>query len=209
MGEIVQVKGDSFKLGTCEDLYYIRHHELEELDALGAMDKQPGNLNPAEYLEPRYGFRYRFPFPNEDGQDIREWQRRSHTYGLTIAIPRNSPLANMDHAEICRGVSLEGTYNVNVMFPCPGSPAFKGVKSSPLPDTIPLRLVQQKAVEGELWAVIECGWCGNKVRLPREEAVLLAKTAREQGYFSISCGETWNAIFWDEVANRIMAGYKA
>jgi hypothetical protein len=203
MGENITHRGESLKLGTCEDLYYVT---FEQLKAIAPQASQrPGNLPPAEYLNPAHGFRYRFPFPQEDSTAPGTFA--DFNYGLLIGIPKDSPIVNSDHSHQTQSVSVNGAYNVNVMIPCPASAAFDAmnVKHSPVPDTHPLEIVQQKQVDGELWVVVRCGWCGNKYRLPREEAQWLADYLKQYDR-NDDCGQQ---KYYTEVARRIMAGYKA
>ena len=75
MGEIISIEGTPVKLGTCEDLYYARYEEIERVVASGRTARREGNLAPAAYLTAA-GFRYRFPFPEEDGQEWTKWMGR-------------------------------------------------------------------------------------------------------------------------------------
>ena len=68
MGEYIQLSSEQYprKIGTCENLYYVRHAQLKAWVEGGVAVRQPGNLEPAAYLDPANGFRFRFPFPDED-----------------------------------------------------------------------------------------------------------------------------------------------
>jgi hypothetical protein len=57
MGEYAQYGGDTIKIGTCEDMYYLR------ADQRHLVQKLPGSVSPWEK-----GLRLRFPWPDEDGQ---------------------------------------------------------------------------------------------------------------------------------------------
>ena len=49
MGEYVKLNDQIIKLGTCEDLYYARYHQIK--DNLTMMTKVDGNDEPAAYLD--------------------------------------------------------------------------------------------------------------------------------------------------------------
>lgn len=71
MGEYILVNGQSVKLGTCEDLYYVTFQTLQNLLNMGALAQDgQGNDRPSAYLSEKYGWRYRFPFPDEDNIDV-------------------------------------------------------------------------------------------------------------------------------------------
>lgn len=57
MGEYARYGGDTIKIGTCEDMYYLR------ADQRHMVGKLPGSVSPWEA-----GLRLRFPWPDEDGQ---------------------------------------------------------------------------------------------------------------------------------------------
>lgn len=196
MGEYIGINGTTVKLGTCEDLYYVRYEELEHVIASGWTKKREGNLEPRDYLSTE-GFRYRFPFPEEDGQYWTKWMERAHDKGLVVGVPPK--LSEMDHDGIWHGVNANGGFNVNVNLPCPATKAFKKLKASPMPEHFPLAIKQQRRIGEELWLVVACGWCGHKVRLDAVGAAVLADYLKTYG---------GDKNYWGEVARRIMAGYK-
>jgi len=64
----------------------------------------------------------------------------------------------------------------------------------------------QKQIDGELWVVIACPYCGAMVRLDKEMADELCSClvpATNQYRLSDSGHDTYNS----EIASRIMAGY--
>jgi hypothetical protein len=66
MSEVVKYQGKRTTIGTCENIYYVDYKKyLCALNA-GYLSFAEGNLKPREYLNPEYGFRFRFPFPDED-----------------------------------------------------------------------------------------------------------------------------------------------
>jgi hypothetical protein len=196
MGEYIQLSGERYprKVGTCENLYYVRHAQLAEWVAQGIAIRHPGNLEPAAYLDPANGFRFRFPFPDEDSTchlvpgDTFDFNRG---YGVSHA-----PWFLLDGAEH-RNVhaqieSRPGMWaKKRLTLPCPQ-------RSDGYAATVEFEIVQQKPVDDALWLVVRCPYCGETWSLDTESGVALADwmTERVQGK-----GE------WGELARRICAGY--
>lgn len=65
MSEIISVDGQAVTIGSCEDLWYIRWMDFQELYLMGRLAQRGGNDSPEGYLSGRY--RFRFPYPDEDG----------------------------------------------------------------------------------------------------------------------------------------------
>lgn len=178
------------KLGTCENLYYARLSDVQAL--LGA----------GEYADPRNGYRYRFPFPEEDGTPVGQYQE--YDKGLRIyftAADLPDLYAELhsdrwDHINIYHHVSGP---NCNIIIPCIYSPAFAqtGLKTSSPGTAIDIK--QQKQVDGEVWTVVACSACGALIRLDRDAAFALAAYI-EKHY-------THQGDYYAEVANRIRSGY--
>jgi hypothetical protein len=58
MGEYAKLNGQQIKIGTCEDMYYLRYEDRHRVEAL------PNNVDPVQDAE---RLRFRLPFPDEDG----------------------------------------------------------------------------------------------------------------------------------------------
>jgi hypothetical protein len=192
MGEYVKHNGTSIKLGTCEDLYYARFNQIK--NNLAQMTKVDGNDEPAGYLNPANGYRYRFPFPDEDNLKLGNYENFDR--GLLIGVAYDV-LEGIEHDKICQGTACQGGYNVNHYITCPADPAFVPT-CNPRTDRAPVEIVQQKQVEGRLWTVCRCGWCQAKFRLPKEKAEILCASILEQHQDD----------GWQEVMKRIMGGYE-
>src|SRR5258705_56795 len=70
MGEYAQYRGEEIKIGTCEDLFYLR---ADQRHLITGYDFDAG-------------FRYRFPWPDEDGKapgSFDPYDRTCSLYGLT------------------------------------------------------------------------------------------------------------------------------
>lgn len=66
MGEYIRYKGSEVKIGTCENMYYTSYQKYKKAFDLGHLQQLQGNGNPSEYLDTKRGYRFRFPFPDED-----------------------------------------------------------------------------------------------------------------------------------------------
>jgi hypothetical protein len=191
MGEYIRVGGEIVKLGTCEDLYYTTFEELRLAVLGGACEREPGDLAPAEYLNPANGFRYRFPFPDEDyimsgcllpGRrlpDGFDYQR-----GVLVAAPMRMV------SEVAHLPDFCARLRVGCPFGNPGL-AVGGLQPA-------VEVTQQKQVEGALWVVVRCPFCGALWRVnPDDGAALVAAIRAGHG------GDRLREL----IADRIAEGY--
>jgi hypothetical protein len=159
MGEHIRLHGQSVKLGTCENLYYVTYDQLRRL--VGAAEELPGNLPPREYLNPEHGFRYRFPFPEEDG--IEAGNAEEYDKGRVFCCPPALALPPDNHGTICVSVGLggvrgQGGWNVNYHLTCPAASKPGDGRLSAVPDSWPVEIVQQRFMPcRQLWTVCRCG----------------------------------------------------
>jgi len=206
MGEYVKLDGEVMKLGTCEDLYYARFENCQQ--QLHRAEKQDGNLDPLEYLNPKYGWRYRFPFPEEDGLGFGNYDE--YDKGRSVGVPGDSPavLPPNGHGNYTHGFSVKsGGYQVNLAIPCPasGKLAEMGLKASPI-GKCPVEIVQQKLLaDGERAVIVRCGWCGAKYHLIEKEAQWFVSYIRSH-YAADNTAA--NTAYYTKLADRIEAGYR-
>jgi len=66
MGEYIKYKGHEIKIGTCESIYYASYQKYEKVLQEGQLSAVLGNAPPEAYAKPDSGYRFRFPFPDED-----------------------------------------------------------------------------------------------------------------------------------------------
>jgi len=202
MGEYVTSYGQQVKLGTCEDLYYTRLDQLR--------DYSP-KVDVEEYLNPDNGFRYRFPFPEEDNLTIGNYDNFDKGLIISLHIDDYS-LADFEHRDIWTACNIEGSYNVNIALPCPQSKELDWTFTQMPDNTIKkikhsnnnFRLVsikQQKQVNDEVWTVIACPYCGARVRIDYDDALKLVHSIKA-GYVPS------NDFYYTKVIDRIMKGYK-
>lgn len=206
MGEYIKHNGQEIKLGTCEDLYYARLDQLEQAVAVGILEKIGGNLEPSEYLDPKNGWRYRFPFPEEDRIQIGDFEE--YDKGLVIQLQPEDYgiIEGMEHSEIWHSCNVKHAYNVNIAHPCSQSPEFETTKHSPMTWRI-VAITQQKQVDGEVWTIIDCPYCIGKARIDREDALKLVHSI-EVGYINQHNQTENNKAYYTEVCKRILDGYK-
>lgn len=79
MGEYAKFKRTEIKIGTCEDMYYLRADQRHLVKAL------KGNVNPNS--DDRFDIRFRFPFPDEDHiqpGDFEEYDRAVTVPGMAM-----------------------------------------------------------------------------------------------------------------------------
>lgn len=86
MGEYVRYKGDHVKLGTCEDLYYTSFQKFKLALDGGHLYQAPNNSTPSEYAKPDSGFRFRFPFPDEDIFTLGDIGNNEGRRGITVLV---------------------------------------------------------------------------------------------------------------------------
>jgi hypothetical protein len=203
MGEYIELDGRSYKIGTCESLYYCRYDDLCEWVRAARGAHSPGNDEPREYLKGAY--RFRFPFPDEDGPEAERIDAycRQYDRGVTFAAPAEL-FADVEHSDLCRWIVPGGIEyaGLNVFIPCPAGPDFGELKHSPTPTAHYLQVKQQRPFEGALWAVVGCAWCGSLWRLTAERARILAE------YIITPEGNVTGYDQVAELARRIVAGYE-
>lgn len=199
MGEYVEIRGERVKIGTCESMYYARVEQFRELAALGVVGHEESSC----YLAPENGFRWRFPFPDEDSVQIGHFD--PYNRGVTVGVPRGSRLfEGVNHEQIYKSVSCHNAYNVNVRIPCPAT-GLEGLQHSPIPPNVPLEIVQVKPMPDKTtWTVVRCGWCESMWRIDEGNANELVNIIREQ--YANRAGDAASP-FWLKIADRILAGY--
>jgi hypothetical protein len=199
MGEyIILGKLGHFKLGTCEDLYYIRYHDLKASVERGETHPVSGNLPPKVYLQG--DFRFRFPFPDED-QNQPGYTDKTPDRGFMVPWP-SGLMPDVDHSTVpVRAHAIEEPnyfYAIGSRLPCPMDINNNSIWDGGIPIRRYLQVVQQKPVDGSLWTVVRCPYCGEKWRLSPDEGERLAEAIE-----SYSQDHDYT-----ELAARIRAGYQ-
>lgn len=202
MGENATFNGQTIKIGTCEDMLYLRADQAQLVTA------QPRNVDPirdAEHL------RFRFPFPSEDG--IRP--------GAFEDPDRTMRVDGVDLSEIPfehHSVQFTARPGYVVSLPCPESQkgkqaakdaGYRVFKNGWKGDW---HIAQQRVLAGRLVLVMQCGGCSARFRLPTLAdagpvvEALLRKVEEERNPHNRFGSETTADMFL-EVAKRIVAGY--
>lgn len=153
------------KIGTCENMYYMRLAQAQILANIGARDDD--GIAFKEMLEDNTT-RFRFPWPDEDG--------RAETNQLhnLMDFERGYKLQVPDGIEINHSTKWHTGNGYNVELPCIKSPewarmAEAGAKLShgTHPQTI---TVKYDAIrDGERAILFECSYCGQLQRSSRED----------------------------------------
>ena len=215
MGEYAKYGKDEVKIGTCEDMYYLRYDQRFRVRAL------PGNVNPIYDADK---IRFRFPFPDEDSiapGGFDDYERGVPLHG--IPTPKD-----VEHSH----VQFTASAGYNLCLPCPEAFGTTGGMSTQMPrvliDGKPLtiarngfnggvKLVQQRWTGEVLALVLKCGSCGAKWRLPTlEEARPVIEALRKQAddeeqrdHYARKEGRKSTAgDWWRKVADRAEEGYK-
>lgn len=186
MGEYAKYKGEEIKIGTCEDMYYLRY------DQAALVRPKRGNTDP---VRDRADLRFRFPFPDEDS--IEPGQFRDPFRSVRINAP-------MDWEGIAHNtIQFRNERGLLVNLPCPeGTDNPHNIMKNGYPGNIGIK--QQRWVNDQLVVVCECGSCGALFRIPTlEQASQLIESLRAR---AIRDSEPESGFF-TLIADRIEAGY--
>jgi hypothetical protein len=191
MGEYVTWRGGSYKLGTCEALYYIRYADLARLVAAGEVTRCPGNGAPVEYL--RHPYQFRFPFPREDHYEPFSYD--DYDAGLVVNVATAPDLLpdGAHHNNIYHALRPHGGYNINTTITCPQEAA--GLVGD---GWRVLEIVRQVMREDALRVLVRCPYCRGLWSLDYDDAERLAAILRTE----------YTDGYYHEVARRVLAGYE-
>ena len=188
MGEYASFRGQCVKIGTCEDMYYLRADQRDLVIA------QPGNVRPGS-AEDQKTIRFRFPWPDEDGNAPGAFEDHDRSF----PVPGVRPPAGVDHYSI----QFSAREGYLLSLPCPeGPPASHGLTIHRNAFQGPVRIVQQAFRNGHLALVCSCV-CGARWNYPTvaaAEPIIVA--LRAKGDRSPN-----DARRFHEIADRIAAGY--
>lgn len=187
MGEYALFNGERVKIGTCEDMYYLRADQAHLVKSVS------DSVDP---IRDCVGLRFRFPFPNEDEQKPGDF----HDYDRGLGVHGIEPPENIDHGCLQFVRSYPHSGGLLLSTPCPESSEGKksGLRFGYNGYPGKVLITQQKVCNGKLVLVCACGSCGAAWRLEELSEVqpildALNKEADE------CC---------TEVAARIVAGYE-
>lgn len=194
MGEYARFRGESVKIGTCEDMYYLRHDQRQ------LVTPQHGNVNPVKDAP---SIRFRFPFPDEDATPPGAFDNHARH----VAVP--SGWRPSDGAFDHYNVQFTSPVGYLMSIPCP--------EGNQLPDGVRVHkngwrgdylLVQQRALaDGRLVPILQCGGCGAKFRLEDAHDIDALRVAfRSHGDAMIRASRDKSpqeGAFWHKIADRI------
>jgi hypothetical protein len=196
MGEYATYNGHSIKIGTCEDMYYLRAGQAP------MVRHERGNVDPSSPKDQRV-IRFRFPWPDEDGTAPGAFEN----YDRAVGVWNIAPPAAIEH----RTVQFVSDRGYNVCLPCPEGPAANhGLKVHRNGFAGPVRIVQQAYRGGVLALICECGGCGARYNLPTladAEPVIVACRAEADAAARRDGDDSSQARWWHRVADRIAVGY--
>jgi hypothetical protein len=184
MSEYAKIDGIEVKIGTCENMRYIRYDEVDRCRAM------PGSITAAEMKKHRGKLAFRFPFPSEDnakGEDIAK--RGMSDSPVVIRMPFALPEGHHKSATIAcgdRGMGRGGAYNVNMKVPCPCSEEGRKMTISKEPDGTIARIDSEWFIDGEWVTMFRCAYCEALFYLDKGEVEEVrewyAKTYRDNPY---------------------------
>ena len=192
MGEYATYNGASVKIGTCEDMYYLRATDRHKVRPL------QGSVNPngAEVL----ALRFRFPWPDEDSAARPGFDDSEHRFDRGVAIHGPRAPEGVEHGR----VQFVANAGYLTSLPCPEGP-------TPPPDihrngfSGAVHLCQQKLLaDGRLVPVLRCGGCERKWRLEEPadiDALIVAIRAEGDRRKKDGTGDWWHTV-----ADRIAEG---
>jgi hypothetical protein len=200
MGQYIKHNGESFKLGTCESCYYTTYQNMLAENQKGTLTDD-GDGNAETYLKANSGYRFRFPFPDEDHVKFGEYPE-DFDRGVFIKLLRDRLTDGWgkDYEDVTAWHNLNDDKELRVKL--------TGKNPNNFEDFIKLEIVQQKSVDGLLWVVLRDPFTRNMFRVEPADVVELVN--------SIICSyinpdtrfsHVENPGFYDEICSRIMAGY--
>ncbi len=193
MGEFALHEGIRIKLGTCEDLLYLRADQAHEVTLLDENAKPITGEAARRALDV---YRFRFPWPDED--DELPGCFAGTASDRTLALPGVRPPTVKHHT-----VSFS-EHGYLAKLPCPeGAERLEGITVARTLDCPPaVALYQQRYWQGRLVGVCQCSACECVWRLETLADVepVLAALARS--------AQNGNASFLSAVAQRLRSGYE-
>jgi hypothetical protein len=199
VGEYALLSGREVKIGTCENMYYLR------FDQRHMVEPKPGNVDPVR--DATSGIRFRFPWPHEDGTAPGAFE----DYDKAVAVHGLRAPDGVEH-----GIVQFTARGYNVCLPCPEGPGADkddglsvrrgGLRVHRNGFTGAVLISQQRLLEdGTLALIARCGGCGYAWRYSTVDDVrpVLLAIAKQAERNSGGASAEW----WGTVAERIASGY--
>ncbi len=203
MGEYANFGGSSVKIGTCEDMYYLRYDQRHRVTP------QRGSVRPVEDAE---ALRFRFPWPDEDDVQPGSFDR----YDRSVAVRGIMPPDGVKHYNV--QCSAQAGYVMSI--PCPESTEYADgphggrqrgdlrVARNGFHGSVLLR-AQKFVPDVGLVPILACGGCGAMWRTEgRHEIEAIAVALRsEADLLQLEDGELGEHAKWlHKVADRVLDG---
>ena len=153
MGEYAKYNGKEIKIGTCEEMYYLRFDQRRSVQPL------PNSLDPVKEAAE---LRFRFPWPDED-QSEPGGNGKGFDPFRRLRIDGVSSLDQVDHGLVQFKATNGNGYLVSL--PCPEGKVDLPITFHKNGYGGAVHLVQQRIKNGLLVPVFECGGCRNKWRI--------------------------------------------
>lgn len=198
MGEFAKYKGQSIKIGTRENLYYLRP------DQIALVEPIDGNTNPFDFQSGQD--RFRFPFPDEDHRDPGDFEPFR-----TIDVPTRPP-AEIRHSH----VNYRAESGAVIQAPCPWDETAQSAKwvneidSRHAKPVVKIEFFKWDRTHGRWNIVCHCADCGAMWRFdsladPEMEALLETLCQKAiQGSDHIA---TDSPAYWHSIIGRILLAY--
>lgn len=198
---IKHIKYGTVNLGCCENLYYTTYHQLKKEIRFA---KSEGEIyDPKNYLNPKYPFCYRFPFPDEDHPKLfgcyDDFER-----GFQITIPRylfGAGELSIGHTDFYIRHEHKSGYSFGMNIPCPGDEKteipFQDLQN--VKRYFIVEIVQQKIVDNQLTTIVRCPFCGNKSQMTERGIQTMHRI--------IHSGETYYDELTKQVIDIALQGY--
>jgi hypothetical protein len=204
MGEYAMYHGEEVKIGTCEEMYYLRADQAHLVRTLS------GNVDP---MRDRLALRFRFPFPDEDG--VPPGGAGFDPFERGITIPGVRPSLEIEHGTL--QFTARPGYLLSI--PCPEA---HGTDDDGMGCTVAglrihrngfsggVHLVQQRyQADGSLACIFRCGSCGVKWRATTLADVEPYVAAVRSEADRVAREDASRAQWWHTIADRMLAGYTA
>jgi hypothetical protein len=211
MGEYAKYNGKNIKIGTCEQMYYLRADQVH-LIAPERNSVNPQLKSHAEHI------RFRFPFPNEDSIEpgaFEDYDRAMFVSGVEVP-------DGVDHGSLQFTRNCPASGGIILSTPCPLSKEGKasGLKFRFNGYAGDVGIHSQRLVDGQLKLVCKCGGCGALWRMDTLQDCqgVLDSLERAAAYRdhetrianarpgAVQCKSSGD--YYREIARRIAAGYE-
>lgn len=196
MGEYVKYRKNEIKIGCCESLSYVSYPTYVHALKSGVLTKCVGSDAPEAYASPDSGYRFRFPFPDENGLRFGVI-RGDYDRGLPILIDRGDFFEKGSFPAVTKylyGATVDTVNRNNVT------------------EKIKIELTEQKLIVNQsdqkerLVLVYRCPFCKESWRIEDLFEVGFILNQIQKHYID-TANQDRQKIFWTKVSISILQGY--